>query len=73
MKETLVKQTESEIHQEFAFDSDSNLATGERSRALRMRMAVVFTLGFPQSKEQMSNPESSFVSSGSDMYTGSEQ
>ena len=52
---------------------DSHLAMGERSFALRTRMAVVLTLGFPQSKEQMSNPESSLVSAGSDMYTGSEQ
>ena len=60
-------------HEDSTFDANFNLATGERSRALRMRMAVVFTLGFPQSKEQMSNPESSLASSGSDMYTGSEQ
>ena len=52
---------------------ESNLAMGERSCALRRRMAVVVTLGFPQSKEQMSNPESSCASPGSDMYTGSEQ
>ena len=50
-----------------------NLATGERSRALRMRMAVEVTLGFPQSKEHMSKPVSSCSSPGSDMYTGSEQ
>ena len=69
MNDTLVKQS----NQDHALVEDSHLAMGERSFALRTRMAVVFTLGFPQSKEQMSNPESSLVSAGSDMYTGSEQ